>query len=471
MSLLRLLASYRFSRYVKLTVLLWDLVLLNAGFLTSLYLRHGNTSRLAESETRTIWLLANVLWIALVLYMDAYALLRVDRIEKLLMRTIRMLLIHIMSVALFLLMLDYDHLSRLHLFFFYLAFGASVAISRVLFLKSLKYARSKGYNFRRIVVIGTGNMAVKIAEVLESDISFGFRLLGFFGDRNVAEVDLARIIGPIAELEPFLQHNKVHEIYMALRSDRPEIIRQTIFLAEKYMVRIKFIPNFYSYTKGRHVNIDFYGHIPVMMVRKEPLELPMNRLLKKLFDMAFSLAVIVLIFSWLFPILIVLVKMSSRGPVFFRQLRTGEDNHEFICMKFRTMRVNDLSDELQATSADPRITTVGKLMRKTNLDELPQFFNVLTGSMSVVGPRPHMLKHTEQYSALIDNYLVRHFAKPGITGWAQVNGYRGETKELIDMEKRVEYDIWYIENWSFLLDLKIIWRTVWNMVRGEKNAV
>ena len=134
------------------------------------------------------------------------------------------------------------------------------------------------------------------------------------------------------------------------------------------------------------------------------------------------------------------------------------------------MRVNSLADELQATAKDPRITKIGAFMRKTNLDELPQFFNVLWGSMSVVGPRPHMLKHTEQYSELIHNYLVRHLSKPGITGWAQVNGYRGETKELIDMKKRVEYDIWYIENWSFLLDLKIIWLTVWNMVRGEKNA-
>lgn len=134
------------------------------------------------------------------------------------------------------------------------------------------------------------------------------------------------------------------------------------------------------------------------------------------------------------------------------------------------MRVNKLADELQATANDPRITKIGAFMRKTNLDELPQFFNVLWGTMSVVGPRPHMLKHTEQYSELINNYLVRHYTKPGITGWAQVNGYRGETKELIDMEKRVEFDIWYIENWNFLLDLKIIWLTVWNMFKGEKNA-
>jgi undecaprenyl-phosphate galactose phosphotransferase/putative colanic acid biosynthesis UDP-glucose lipid carrier transferase len=206
------------------------------------------------------------------------------------------------------------------------------------------------------------------------------------------------------------------------------------------------------------------------MFRKEPLEAPINRLTKKAFDVVFSFFVIVGIFSWLFPVLMILVKLSSPGPIFFRQKRSGEDNRDFTCLKFRTMRVNQLADELQATAKDPRITKLGAFMRKTNLDELPQFFNVLWGNMSVVGPRPHMLKHTQEYSALIDNYLVRHFAKPGITGWAQVNGYRGETKELIEMKKRVEFDIWYIENWSFLLDLKIVWLTVRNMVKGEEKA-
>jgi undecaprenyl-phosphate galactose phosphotransferase/putative colanic acid biosynthesis UDP-glucose lipid carrier transferase len=210
--------------------------------------------------------------------------------------------------------------------------------------------------------------------------------------------------------------------------------------------------------------------MPVLRLRNEPLEKPIKRIQKKIFDILFSIFVLVVIGSWLFPILMLLVKLTSKGPIFFKQSRTGEDNNTFTCFKFRTMRVNSLSDELQATAKDPRITKLGAFMRKTNLDELPQFFNVLWGSMSVVGPRPHMLKHTEQYSELISNYLVRHFAKPGITGWAQVNGCRGETKRLEDMQKRVDLDIWYIENWSFLLDVKIIWKTVWNMFVGDEKA-
>lgn len=446
-------------------------MILNAVFIGSLALRHGSLFRLDEPETRTVWLLVNLLWVSLVFYKDAYTFLRVERIEKLLAKNTRLLVYHGLMVALFVILLDYDNVSRLHLLYFYLIFSVSVFLVRLGLLKSLKYIRSKGYNYREVIVVGTGEPALKITEILESDLSYGYRVLGIFGNDAMAKVDRSRIIGPLTELESFLKVNDVQEMYIALTADKPEIIQQMIFLAEKYMVRIKFIPNFHTYTKGRRVSIDFYGNTPIMMLRKEPLEVASNRLVKKLFDLSFSMLVVMIIFTWLFPILILLVKLSSKGPVFFKQERTGEDNNSFTCLKFRTMRVNELSDELQASAGDPRITRIGKFMRKTNLDELPQFFNVLSGSMSVVGPRPHMLKHTEQYSVLIDNYLVRHFAKPGITGWAQVNGYRGETKELVDMEKRVDYDIWYIENWSFLLDLKIIWLTVWNMVRGEKNAV
>jgi undecaprenyl-phosphate galactose phosphotransferase/putative colanic acid biosynthesis UDP-glucose lipid carrier transferase len=172
----------------------------------------------------------------------------------------------------------------------------------------------------------------------------------------------------------------------------------------------------------------------------------------------------------LFPIIYLIIKLSSKGPAFFVQERTGENGKTFKCFKFRTMIINTKSEELQATKNDQRITKVGKFLRSSNLDELPQIFNVLIGQMSIVGPRPHMLLHTKEFSELIDNYLVRHFAKPGITGWAQVNGFRGETKTKFDIEKRVEYDIWYIENWTFILDLKIIWKTIINMLKGEENA-
>jgi putative colanic acid biosysnthesis UDP-glucose lipid carrier transferase len=471
MPLLPFLASNRFSRYMKITLLLWDLVLLNVAYPLSVWWRFGNLDKLEDSEIKTVWLFANALWIFLVLYKDAYKLIRVERIENLLGRTIQLFLIHSAVIALCVIILDYDQISRLRMLYFALAFYSAVSVSRIAFLKILKYARAQGYNFRNVIIIGCNENGQRIGEILTSDLSYGFRVAGYFDDVPLREYRAKfNLLGNIDDVENFLKTVKVHEMYVALHSKEAKRIGELIRLSEKYLVRIKFVPNFRAYTKARKVTIDFYENTPVLMLRKEPLELAFNRMCKKFFDVHFSLLVILLIFSWLFPILILLVKLSSRGPVFFSQKRSGEDNREFTCLKFRTMRVNKLSDELQATAGDPRITKIGAFMRKTNLDELPQFFNVLWGNMSVVGPRPHMIKHTEQYSELIHNYLVRHLAKPGITGWAQVNGYRGETKELEAMKKRVEYDIWYIENWSFLLDLKIIWLTVWNMVRGEKNA-
>ena len=211
------------------------------------------------------------------------------------------------------------------------------------------------------------------------------------------------------------------------------------------------------------------GDVPVLTLRDEPLENPFSRFFKRSFDIIFSL--IVLLFSpfWLLPAAIA-VKLSSPGPVFFVQRRTGYKGREFNCYKFRTMRVNNDADHKQATRNDPRKTKIGEFFRKTNIDELPQFINVLRGDMSVVGPRPHMLRHTADYSKVVDKYMVRHFVRPGLTGWAQVNGLRGETKALWQMERRVEFDVWYIENWNFWLDIKIIFKTIVNALRGEKNA-
>ena len=192
--------------------------------------------------------------------------------------------------------------------------------------------------------------------------------------------------------------------------------------------------------------------------------------MKRAFDVVFSLGVIVFVFSWLFPLLGLLVKLSSRGPVFFKQMRLGKDNQEFVCWKFRSMRMNVDADVKQATKNDPRVTAVGRFLRKSNLDEMPQFINVLFGHMSVVGPRPHPLRLNDQYRDIIDKYMVRHFVRPGITGWAQVSGFRGETRTPELMERRVELDVWYLENWSFWLDLKIVVKTVTNMFGKDANA-
>lgn len=471
MSLLQELATYRFSRYFKICFILWDLVLLNSAIVISFLIRFGNIERAELMEVQTVSFLSNVFWLVLLLYRDAFRIVRIEMIESILLRTIRLVLVHASMIGVLVFVLKYTDISRSRMLYFYVIFFILLFISRVFFMKVLKGVRAKGYNFKNVIIIGANDTGEHMRKILSKDLTYGYHFMGFFDDKVDPFAFISSpILGGFNDIQDYIIKNNVDEMYIALHIDDLKIINQLTEICERHMVRIKFIPDFQLYTKSRKVEISFYENTPVLMLRKEPLELTINRLAKNIFDFCFATLVIVLIFPWLFPILIILIKMDSPGPIFFKQERSGRDNQAFGCLKFRTMYVNNLSDNLQATQGDARVTKVGAFMRKTNIDELPQFFNVLLGNMSVVGPRPHMLKHTQQYSELINNYLVRHYAKPGITGWAQVNGFRGETKELIDMKDRVDYDIWYIENWSFILDIKIIFKTIFNTVRGEKNA-
>ncbi|SFD00450.1 undecaprenyl-phosphate glucose phosphotransferase [Flavobacterium phragmitis] len=466
--MLQKLSKYRFSRYFQIVFILWDMVLLNLAILISGMMKLDRMDYLFFKETQTIFLLANFIWLGLLLYKDSYRIIRVETIESILSRTIKKIIIHAAIVAIFVVSLDYDDISRFQLLYFYFFFFFFLMLSRVFSMKILKYVRYKGYNFRNVIIVGANNTGKRVLKILSKNLTYGYRFLGFF-DQNQDKAML-NVLGGFDDIEGFITREQVDEMYVALHIDDIDVINKLILICEQHMVRIKFIPDFQLYTKSSRVEISFYENMPVLMSRPEPLESAFNRLVKKIFDVCFSFLVIVLIFPWLFPIIMILIKIESPGPVFFKQDRSGRDNKSFSCLKFRSMRINRASDNLQAQKGDSRITKFGAFMRKTSIDELPQFFNVFIGNMSVVGPRPHMLFHTQEYSELIHNYLVRQYAKPGITGWAQINGYRGETKKLIDMENRVEFDIWYIENWSLLLDLKIIVKTVLNIFQGEKNA-
>ena len=473
MTILKLLATYRFSRYYKLGFLIWDIVLLNTAIAFSFLFQYGYFNLVDVKAVRAVSLLSNIFWIMLLLYKDSYRIIRTERIEAILYRTIRMLLIHLAIIALFILVLHYNEVSRLRMIYFYSIFFILLFSFRIFFMKILKYIRSQGYNFRKVVIVGANATGERMNRILSKDLTYGFRVMGFFDDEVDASIALkAPILGKFEDIEHYLTIEKIDELFVALHISKIEQINTLTALCERFMVRIKYIPDFEQYTKSSRIQISFYGNgnVPVLVLRKEPLEIPIHRLLKELFDFCFSLFVIVFLFPWLFPILILLIKVNSPGPVFFVQERSGRDNQSFPCYKFRTMHVNDACNTVQASQNDARITRVGAFLRRTSMDELPQFFNVFCGNMSVVGPRPHMLSHTEQYSGLINNFLVRHYAKPGITGWAQVNGYRGETKELADMEGRVEHDIWYIENWSFLLDVKIIYKTFAGVFKGDEKA-
>ncbi len=261
----------------------------------------------------------------------------------------------------------------------------------------------------------------------------------------------------------------IQEVYVSLSPHRIAQAAALVEVGERYCLRVKLVPDLTRQDKVPY-NISILGEVPVISIRQEPVYDIEGRFKKRLFDVLFSLLVVIFILSWLYPIMALLIKLESRGPVLFKQQRSGRDNKPFWCYKFRSMQVNTDSDNKQAQRDDRRITRVGAFLRRTSLDELPQFLNVLQGHMSVVGPRPHMLKHTEQYRELIDQYMVRQFLKPGITGWAQVNGYRGETTDPRLMERRVAHDIWYLENWTAMLDVRIVFMTVINMITGEENA-
>ena len=329
----------------------------------------------------------------------------------------------------------------------------------------LKHLRQKGYNSRSITLVGSDKELQQVYHKLIGNASYGYRVRNSYGVIDGLQPD-----GTVSDFEVQLSHPESlqlgDEVYLCVSSKERDLIVRTASMCNHFMSKFYYVPIAEEKLDLQPLLID---DIEVQTTYTSPLEEPLNRLLKRLLDIVFSILFLIPT-ALLLPFIAIMIKRQSPGPVFFRQLRTGINGHDFYCYKFRSMHVNVDADRLQATKDDPRKFPIGDFMRKTNIDELPQFWNVLIGNMSIVGPRPHMLAHTEQYDKLIDKYMVRHFVKPGITGWAQVSGFRGETRELWQMEGRVEHDIWYIQHWSFWLDLRIIWMTVKTIFVRDKNA-
>ena len=335
--------------------------------------------------------------------------------------------------------------------------------------KYLQYVRSKGRNIKKILIVGTNKLAQKFWEIIKHNTIFGYQLEGFIDEKKPAHLN-GLYKGKLEDIDAILSRTKIEEIIIAVPEFSSANLEYVIRVADKYAVRTRFIPDYFRFNSNRF-QLEMFGDYPLVTVRREPLEQYYAQIMKRVFDIVFSILVIILIFSWLFPIVALLIKLDSKGPVFYKQERWGKGNKVFQCFKFRSMYVqNDERKFKQAGIDDPRITKVGKWLRKTNLDEMPQFFNVLLGDMAVVGPRPHAALHNEEAKKEIEAYLVRHWVKPGITGWAQVNGYRGETKNNTLMQKRVEFDIHYIENWTFWFDIEIVLMTIYNTIKGDMMA-
>lgn len=323
------------------------------------------------------------------------------------------------------------------------------------------YRSYLGGNFRNIILIGENKETHELQQFFENHPDYGYRLQNMF-DVKSSGFDLEVI-------KEFILENKIDEIFCSVKELNNEELLELTDYADNNLRTLKFLPNPETLL-SKHLSYDYYGKTPILSLRQIPLDDPVNQLAKRAFDILFSVLVIVGLLSWLIPIIALLIKTESKGPVFFKQKRNGLDYKEFECYKFRSMVLNKTADLHQVSRNDLRITSIGKFLRKTSIDELPQFFNVFKGEMSVVGPRPHMVSHTHMYAERIDKFMVRHFVKPGITGLAQTSGYRGEVETDADIVGRVRNDIFYIENWSTMMDIRIIFRTVANIFSGEEKA-
>ena len=342
----------------------------------------------------------------------------------------------------------------------------AITIFRTLYLYALKKYRIEGGNFRNIVFVGTNKSVQKITNFLEEHTELGYRIIGCFSDKNQENKNY---LGNIESSFKYVLDNEIDEIYCSISELTNDQIKAFIDFADNNLKVLKLIPDTKDVFTAKMI-VEYYDFLPILSLRNIPFDIFVNQFAKRLFDILFSLIIIIFVLSWLTPLMFLLIKLDSKGPIFFKQTRDGLNKSPFVCYKYRSMYENDISDVVQATKQDVRVTKIGGFIRKTSIDELPQFYNVLKGDMSVVGPRPHMLSQTKKYAKTVDKFMVRHFVKPGITGLAQVRGYRGEVEKNEDMENRIKLDIFYIENWSILLDFKIIGQTIINVFKNEKKA-
>lgn len=330
--------------------------------------------------------------------------------------------------------------------------------------------RSIGRNSHQVVLVGANDTLHELVQEMKKPF-YGYRIAGYFNDVEVEDLSAeCPYLGTVAEVAGFLNRSdKVRHLYCSLPSVRANEIRAIIDACEQNCVHFFSVPQVRNYLK-RQMRLEIIGLVPVLGLREDPLLLLRNRLAKRTFDIVFSLILLIPFWLIVYPLVAIGTMIFQPGPIFFRQKRNGINGEVFEMFKFRSMKVNTESDKRQATKDDERVTRFGRFLRKSSIDELPQLINVLKGDMSIVGPRPHMEAHTEEYSQLISKYMVRHWVRPGITGWAQVNNARGETRELWQMEDRIRKDIWYVENWTMHLDYKIILMTVWQVLFKNKNV-
>jgi len=447
----------RYSKYIRPINILFDLIVITA--LSLYFFRELKLNQFYYLTYQTIT------WLFIAIIVKYYEVFRFTTPVEIITKLVKQFSIFLLIViAFFPFAKTVVFSGKAIAIFMTFCFILIVGFKYFLFFYLKKYRIVTGANFRNAVIIGYTPEAINLKEVFETRKDYGYRFFGYFSDKK----QNPEILGRIDEVEKFTIENNIDEIYCSLNEISNDKLKELVEFADDNKKAIKFIPDSKEIF-SKNLKVDYYELFPVLSLQKTQLHNPIIKRIKRAFDIVFSLLVIILLLTWLIPLLAILIKLESKGPVFFKQGRPGLDEEEFFCYKFRSMQLNGFTEQ-EASKNDPRVTKMGKFMRKTSMDELPQFFNVLMGDMSVVGPRPHLWSQNKAYASKIKKYMVRHYVKPGITGLAQVKGFRGEIETEEDMINRIKLDVFYIENWSLIMDLKIILQTVINIFKGEDKA-
>lgn len=455
----------RYSRFIPIISLTGDFILLNLFIIVGFCWWNG-AARCFEPHHLIFYLYLNLIWFILVFIFGAHNIDRNTRPRAFLITYIQIIVFFFFFFLMFFQIRPFAYYPREWWKYLFPSYFFVLVLWKMLLYYAFVLYRKYGFNFRTAVIIGSDRNSEALRHYFRNNPWHGYRFAGSFHDQGQ---NSGEAMGKLEDLNNYLSQNHVDEAYIAWSSIPRKKLNQVFEVLDNYPIKVRVIPDLQDFS-FRSADIVNYGDIPVIQIHPGPLSYWYNRVIKRTFDVVISLLVIAGVMSWLTPLLWIASLAGSREGVFFRQRRTAIDGREFTCLKYRSMRNNHEADNQQATRDDKRITPVGRFLRKSSLDEIPQFVNVLKAEMSVVGPRPHMLKHTEEYRKLIKKFMLRHTVKPGITGLAQVRGYRGEITTLEDIEKRVEYDVRYIENWSLNLDLRIILHTVLVVFKGHEKA-
>ncbi len=452
--------------------LFFDLFILNFSFIVSAVLAQSFTILLQRNYMFILMMGLNFEWYFVSNVIEFYEDFNTRNFSYQFIKIVRNVIVQALTAVLFIFLVKEDLFTRNFIILYSLMLTVLVS-ARTQFVKhTLAKVRTKEKNIRNVLIIGAGELGRNFFNMINDHNDFGYNLIGFLDDNSTD----GETLGKIVDLDKILPENKVEEVVIALPIYASNQLDGIIKICNRHAVRVHIIPDYFKFL-SKKFEVTMMGNFPIITVRSEPLAEFHWRIVKRTMDIIFSVFALVFILSWLYPLLFILNKFSSPGPVFFKQDRVGAGDKIFKCYKFRTMHSGNQSvNKYQPTVGDdPRVTKIGKFLRKSNIDELPQFINVLKGEMSIVGPRPHPIAFNEIYKEMVDEIKIRSWVKPGITGWAQIHGMRGDVPDYEENKKRtikrIEYDLWYIENWSIWLDIQIILTTVWQMVKGDTKGV